>query len=110
MVFDLRPGDFLDEEPLMLFGFTGTELSAALVVLAGVWLPVALVLGLLIQDVFIALIFFIVTYMPSVWLAAILYRHLKRGRPSRYHLHFLAHKFHKSGFFKQVQHNGSFNL
>ena len=106
----MRPGDFLDDEPLMLLGYTGTELTAALVVSSVFWLPVSVFVLILTQNPFIALVFFLLMFIASIWFTSLWWRRLKQSRPPRFHLHYLAFKFHSSGIFKQCQHRGSFNL
>ena len=104
----MKPADFLDDEPLMLKGCTGSELSFVIITSVTVWLLVAGLVSFMLWNIFVGIILFIVTVPLTVWLVAIWYSYLKRSRPRRWHLQYLVHRFYWTGYFHQCQHVGNF--
>ena len=89
----MKPADFLDDEPLMLKGCTGSELSFVIVVAVSVWLLLSTLVSLIFWNIFAGLIVFMIMTPFTVWLVAVWYSHLKRSRPRRWHLQYLADRF-----------------
>ncbi|MBC6414484.1 MAG: DUF3487 family protein [Chromatiales bacterium] len=104
----MKPADFLDDEPLMLKGCTGSELTFVIIASAIFWLFLSVVVSLTLWNIFVGLILFMITVPITVWLITVWYSHLKNSRPRRWHLQYLAHRLHWTGYFHQCQHIGSF--
>ncbi len=104
----MKPADFLDDEPLMLKGCTGSELSFVIVVAVIVWLLLSALLSFVFWNIFIGLIVFMVMTPFTVWLVAVCYSRLKRSRPRHWHLQYLADRFYWTGYFHQCRHIGNF--
>lgn len=104
----MRPGDFLDDEPLMLNGCTGSELTVVIFLVTVLWIVVATFVSFIFWNILYGLLLFMILTPLTVWLVSIVYKHLKQDRPKRWHLQYLAYTFHCTGYFKQCQHSGFF--
>ena len=104
----MKPADFLDDEPLMLKGCTGSELTFAIVAAAVVWLLLAVLASVMFWNIFAGLILFMIMTPLTVWLITVWYSRLKRSRPRRWHLQYLAHRLYWTGYFYQCRHIGNF--
>lgn len=104
----MRPADFLDDEPLMLKGCTGSELSFVIVTVGILWLLLSGLISFIFWNIFVGLILFMIMMPTTVWAVAVWYSRLKRSRPRRWHLQYLANRFYDSGYFHQCRHVGNF--
>jgi len=104
----MKPADFLDDEPLMLKGCTGSELSFVIVAASGGWFLLSLFASVILWNIFVGLILFMVMTPTTVWLVAIGYSYMKRSRPRRWHIQYLAHRLHWTGYFHHCRHIGNF--
>ena len=104
----MRPADFLDDEPLMLYGCTGSELTVVIFLSIILWAAIASLVSFIFWNIFYGLLLFMTLTPTTVWALALASKRLKQDRPRRWHLQYLAHQFHSSGYFKHCQHRGLF--
>ena len=104
----MKPADFLDDEPLMLKGCTGSELTFVIIATVAVWLLLSGLVSFMLWNIFAGLILFMIMTPTTVWAIAVWYSHLKRNHPRHWHLQYLAHHFYWTGYFHQCQHIGNF--
>ncbi|MEW8015099.1 MAG: DUF3487 family protein [Candidatus Sedimenticola endophacoides] len=77
--------DRVDGEPPAVLGLSATELMIVFSVVALVLLPFLLVLGALLHAIEIVLALTGFVFLIGVWVGAIIFRRLKRGRPLGYY-------------------------
>ena len=87
----------VNDEPAILRGCSSSELVMVLIVSICFWMPLALVIGILTDRLAMALGLAGAMVMVSVWLGAVAFQHIKRGRPPGYYQQAIPVWLHKRG-------------